>query len=80
MHQHDVLQAWITGITKTGTEDEQVGVLVDILDSLLSLPAAQRLQSLKNHQARLQAHRVRGFGINDLTNTIIDVSTQLQRV
>ena len=75
MHQHDIYRAWVAGITKTGTEQEHVDKLVDVLDSLLSLPGAKGLSGYREYAMRLEASRKPGFGVDDLTHTIIDAST-----
>jgi len=82
MHQHDVLRAWVAGITKTGTEQEQVDRLADVLDGLLSYPAARALAGYRSYdRVRQQARdsRPHGPGVATLADVLIDLSGQLQR-
>jgi len=69
-----VFQCWANGIIKTGTEQQQVDQLIEVLTSLLSTPHAQQLVSYENYVHRL---KVPGFGILDLTNTVIALSSDL---
>ncbi|MDR3413320.1 MAG: hypothetical protein P4L87_20600 [Formivibrio sp.] len=80
MHQNDIFMAWVAGLTKTGTEQEHVDKLVDVLDSLLSYPAAKNLPGHRDYALRLDAAKKAGFGVDDLTHTLIDLSIQLQHV
>ena len=78
MHCHDLLIAVIDGFLKTeNTEQAQVEKLVDVLDSLLSLPAAKNLGSFSNYQDRLKAARENGFGVSDLRNTVLSLFSEL---
>lgn len=83
MHQHDILRAWVAGITKTGTEQEQVDKLADVLDCLLAFPKAQALPGyIEYEMVRLRArdHKPEGPGVDTLTNALIDLSSELQRL
>lgn len=80
MHQHDILRVWVTGITKTGTDQEQVDRLADVLDGLLAFPKAQALLGFREYDlVRKQARDLKphGPGVDTLTNTLIDLSCQL---
>jgi|GEM_PF-4826827 len=80
MHQHDILRAWVAGMTKTGTEQEQVDRLADVLDCLLAFPAAQTLPGFREYDlVRKQARdqKPRGPGVVTLTNVLVDLSCQL---
>lgn len=81
MHHHDVLRAWVAGITKTGTEQEQVDRLADVLNSLLAYPAARELSGYRDYdRVRRQARDLRphGPGVDTLADVLIDLSWQLQ--
>lgn len=81
MHQQDVLRAWVAGITKTGTEQEQVDRLADVLDSLLSYPAVRTLPGYPSYdRVRQQVRDMRphGPGVDTLADVLIDLSGQLQ--
>ncbi len=83
MHQHDILRAWVAGITKTGTEQEQVGRLGDVLDGLLAFPKAQALPGFREYDlVRKQARDMKphGPGVDTLTHTLVDLSCRLQQV
>lgn len=80
MHQHDILRAWVAGITKTGTEQEQVDRLADVLDGLLAFPKAKELLDHREYELVQQNARLGGYaGIATLTNALIDLSGQLER-
>lgn len=78
MHLHDVLRTWVDGLTKVDSEQERDNRLVDLLDSLLSLPAADKINTA-SYQKRLVAARITGYGESDLTNTVIDLTDQILR-
>lgn len=82
MHQHDILRSWVAGIIKTGTEQEKVDKLADVLDSLLSYPKARELHGFREYDlVRKQARDLKphGPGIDTLTDVLVDLSTRLQR-
>ena len=81
MHQHDILRAWIAGICKTGTEQEQVDRLADVLDSLLAHEGVQQLKVYREYSLiRAQARDLKphGPGILTLSDAIIDLSDRLR--
>lgn len=83
MHQHDILKAWVVGITKTGTEQEQVDRLADVLDGLLAFQEAEALPDFRDYDLiRKQARdcKPHGPGVDTLTHALIDFSCQLQRM
>lgn len=82
MHQHDILRAWVDGITKTGTDQEQVDRLADVLDGLLAFPKAQALPGFREYElVRQQVRDMKphGPGVHTLTHVVVDLSCQLQR-
>lgn len=81
MHQHDILRAWVAGIIKTGTEQEQVDKLADVLDSLLAFPMARELPGYQKYDLlRKQARDLKphGPGVDILADVLVDLSTRLQ--
>ena len=80
MHQHDIFRAWVTGITKTGTEQQNIDKLVDVLDCLLAFPKAQTLPAYQKYElVRQNAKPGKHAGVDMLTDALIDLSAQLQR-
>lgn len=82
MHQQDVLRAWVAGLTKTGTEQEKVDRLADVLDGLLAFPKARTLSGFREYETvRKQARDMKphGPGVDTLTHALIDLSCQLER-
>lgn len=77
-----VFNAWIEGITKTGTEQEQVDKLADVLDSLLSIPEAKKLPALHEYdliRALARDWKPHGPGIQMFRGVLLDLSYELAR-
>jgi len=76
MHLQDALRRWITGMCEGKSEDAQVETLLNVLKVLLDHPEARQLRSLANYRHRLHTP---GYGVDDLTNTIIAATEDLTR-
>jgi len=80
MHRHDILKAWIVGIVKTGSEQEHVEKLADVLESLLNLPQAKTLPGYQEYDRVLQNTRPGKYaGVDALTDALIDLTCKLER-
>lgn len=80
MHRHDILRAWIAGIIKTGSEQEHVVKLADVLESLLNLPHAKTLRDYQEYDLVLQNTRPGKYaGIDSLTDALISLTCDLER-
>lgn len=79
--QH-VFAIWIAGLLKTGTEQEKVDRLADILDGLLAVPGAEDIQQRHEYESVRQRTRdlkPYGPGVASLGNVLIDLSWELSR-
>ena len=82
MQQHDILNAWVHGITLDGTEQEQVNRLADVLGGLLAFPKAQELPGFREYdlvQKQARDLKPHGPGVDTLSGVVVDLSCQLQR-
>lgn len=82
MHPIDVYGAWIAGLTGDGAgqgEQEKVDVLIQVLDHLLSLPAAQQLQEFDRYDLALKNARAGYAGVSTLSDALVAVSWRLQQ-
>lgn len=83
MHQHDIFRIWAKRLTKTGTEQEKVNRLVDVLDGLLAFPQAKALPGIERYEKMRQQARdlsPLGPGVDMLTDALVDISYLLPRV
>lgn len=81
MHPIDVYQAWISGLTGDSTEQgeqEQIDVLMQVLDYLLSLPASQQLPEFDRYKLAIRNARAGYAGISTLSDALVAVSWRLQ--
>ncbi|AXV77428.1 MULTISPECIES: hypothetical protein [Ralstonia solanacearum species complex] len=79
MHPIDIYHIWIDGLTRGQTEQEQVDRLADLLDFVLSVPAANALPEFERYQLTLKNARTGFAGVSMLSDALIAISIRLQQ-
>ena len=78
MVQHDIHQMFITHLLVQSNDDQQVEALRALLSSLLEHPNVPKITgSISSHRQRLSLPQPHGFGVDNLTHTVLDLANRL---